>query len=244
MTNATWSNADTHIHSTVSDGVASPLEVLRWANEHTDLAVIAIADHNAIEGAIEAADAADSIGRVEVVVAQEVESADGHIIGLWTTERVPPGSDAMRTVAQIHEQGGLAVVAHPFAPRWWHRHGLCRGHTSVYDSVPFDAVEVANSTPLLFAANYRARLYQAFNRHRLAALGGSDAHIPSVIGTSWTRFPGSTAADLRRAIEERTTRGRGPKIQPHRGLVYARHVPTIKERDAERKAREEADGLR
>lgn len=244
MAHQRWSAADIHIHTTVSDGVATPVEVLRWANRHTDLAVIAIADHNAVAGALEAAEAAPKFGHVEVVVAQEVESSDGHIIGLWAGERIHPGLSAAETVEAIHAQGGLAVAAHPFAPRWWHRHGLCRGDKGIYDSVAFDAVEVANSTPLFAGGNLRARLYQMLNRHRLAATGGSDAHIPSVIGTSRTLFRGSTAQDLRAAIENRQTRVRGPRFQPHRSIVYARHVPAIKIRDAERRERERSDGIR
>jgi hypothetical protein len=157
---------------------------------------------------------------------------------LWTPKLIAPGMSAHDTVAEIHAQGGLAVAAHPYAPRWWHKHGLCRGETSVYDCVDFDGVEVANSTPLLLAANFRARAYWRANRHRLAATGGSDAHILSVIGTSRTLFPGSTAEDLRHAIEARTTRGHGPTFNPGRSFSYARKVPEIKERDRDRKARE------
>lgn len=229
MTRAGWSAADLHIHTTVSDGVASPLEVLKWVNLRTDLTVVAIADHNSVEGALEAAEAAPSMGPVAVVVAQEVESADGHIIGLWAPERVPPAMSATDTVDAIHDQGGVAIAAHPFAPLWWHRHGLCRGDRELYDSVPYDAVEVANSTPLLATGNLRARWYQLRNRHRLAATGGSDAHILSVIGTSRTLFRGHTPQDLRRAIEARETRVKGPRFQPTRGLRYARSVPRIKE---------------
>ena len=174
---------------------------------------------------------------------QEVESSQGHILGLWTPEIVTPGRSAAETVADIHAQGGLAVAAHPYAPRWWHKHGLCRGETDVYDCVDFDGVEVANSTPLLLAANLRARSYWRANRDRLAATGGSDAHMLSVIGTSRTLFPGRTAQDLRSAIESRTTKGHGPTFNPARLLFYAHKVPEIKERDRDRKAREAERGI-
>ncbi len=232
-----YSTADLHVHTTASDGTCTPAEVLEFASEATDLAVVAICDHNTTEGALEAASMAHRF-RVQVVVGQEVESAQGHILGLWAPERVRPGLPAERTVALIHEQGGLAVAAHPFAPRWWHKHGLCRGEREVYDSVEFDGVEVANSTPLLFLANFLARSYHRANLHRLAATGGSDAHMLSVIGTSRTSFRGVTAPQLRRALELRATRGQGPSFQPLRAYRYARKVPEIRERDAERKARE------
>jgi hypothetical protein len=145
---------------------------------------------------------------------------------------------AAETVAEIHRQGGLAIAAHPYAPRWWHKHGLCRGDTSIYDSADFDGVEVANSTPLLLAANFRARAYWRANRTRLAATGGSDAHMLSVVGTSRTLFPGTSAEDLRRAIAARCTTASGPTFNPVRSLSYARKVPEIKGRDRDRKARE------
>ncbi len=225
-----YSAADLHIHTTASDGTASPTEVLAWVAEETKLKVIAICDHNTNEGALEAAAVAGAYG-VEVVVSQEVESSDGHILGLWTPELIAPGMSAEATVAEIHRQGGLAVAAHPYAPRWWAHHGLCRGETEIYDRVCYDGVEVANSTPLLFFANFFARQYRRNNAQRLAATGGSDAHILSAIGTSRTLFPGSTAADLRRALEAHTTRGWGPSFNPIRGFSYARKVREIQERD-------------
>ena len=231
-----------HVHTTASDGTATPREVLEFVAARTNLSVVAICDHNTNEGALEAAEYASDYG-IEVVVGQEVESAQGHILGLWTPELVAPGRSAAETVADIHAQGGLAVVAHPYAPRCWHKHGLCRGETEVYDCVAFDGVEVANSTPMLLAANFRARRYWRANRERLAATGGSDAHMLSVIGTSRTIFPGSTAEDLRSAIESRTTRGTVPPSTPCAPFFYARKVPEIKERDRDRKAREAERGI-
>jgi len=237
-----YSAADLHIHTTASDGTASPTEVLEFVSQATDLSVIAICDHNTNEGALEAAASAHRFG-IDVVVGQEVESADGHILGLWTPEIVRPGMSAQETVATIHRQGGLAVAAHPFAPRYWHKHGLCRGEREVYDTVEFDGIEVANSTPLLFLANFHARGYQHANRSRLCATGGSDAHMLSVVGTSRTLFQGSTSEDLRTAMQARTTKGWGPSFQPLRAYRYARKVPEIMERDAERKAREAERGV-
>lgn len=236
-----YSAADIHIHTTASDGTATPRQVLEFVADNTDLSVIAICDHNTNEGALEAATYASDYG-IEVVVGQEVESAQGHILGLWTPALVAPGRSAAETVADIHAQGGIAIAAHPYAPRWWHKHGLCRGETEVYDTVAFDGVEVANSTPLLLAANFRARAYWRANRSRLAATGGSDAHMLSVIGSSRTVFPGSTAEDLRAAIESRETRGDGPTFNPARAIFYAGKVSEIKERDRDRKAREAERG--
>jgi len=245
MQSAPWSAADLHIHTTASDGVASPEMVLEWVCARTDLRVVAITDHNTNAGGIEAAELV-ATGRypVEVIVGQEVESSDGHIIGLWTPDLVRPGMPAAETVAAIHAQGGLAIAAHPFAPRFWARAGLDRGDRTLYDTVDYDAIEIANSTPLLFMSNWIARFYWTTHHRRLACTGGSDAHIPNVIGTSRTYFPGTTAADLRRAIETKQTRAALPGFSPRRSLRYARSVPTIMARDRERKVREIEAGIR
>ena len=231
-----YSSADLHLHTTASDGTASPTEVIAWIAEETDLRVAAICDHNTNVGALEAADVAHRHG-IEVVVGQEIESADGHILGLWTPKIVAPGMPAQATVDAVHRQGGLAVAAHPYAPKWWAHHGLCRGETETYDTVDYDGIEVANSTPLLFFANFHARRYWRANASRLAATGGSDAHILSAIGTSRTLFGGSTAADLRAALEARTTRGWGPSFNPLRSFAYARKVREIQARDRESRQR-------
>jgi len=240
-----WSAADLHIHTTASDGVATPSEVLEWVCERTDLKVIAIADHNTNLGAIEAA--ALAVERrlpVEVIVAQEVESADGHIVGLWTPGIVAPGLSAAKTVAAIHAQGGFAIAAHPFAPRFWSKAGLSRGNRGIYNNVDYDGIEIANSTPLLFVANWVARFYQLSHGDRFACTGGSDAHILPVIGTSRTYFPGETAADLRVALDERITTVSRPGFSPWRNLRYARHVAGIMRSDRDRKAREVGLGIR
>ena len=245
MRNEAWSAADLHIHTTASDGVATPAEVVDWVCGRTDLKVIAIADHNTNVGAIEAARIVRERGLpIEVIIAQEVESSDGHIIGLWTPELIRPGMNAADTVAAIHAQGGLAVAAHPFAPRLWSRAGLDRGNRGVYETVDYDAMEAANSTPLLFFANFAAQLYQHRNCDRFACTGGSDAHILWVIGTSRTYFPGETAEDLRTAIKERTTRVSRPGFSPRRNARYMLSVFHIMARDRERKAREVEAGIR
>jgi len=240
-----WSAADLHVHTTASDGVATPSEVLHWVCEKTDLRVIAIADHNTNLGAIEAAELAAREGlSIDVIVAQETESADGHIIGLWTPRLIRPGMDAASTIAAVHEQGGFAIAAHPFAPRFWSKVGLDRGKRSIYEVADYDGMEIANSTPLLFVANWVARVYQYRAGDRFARTGGSDAHILRAIGTSRTYFPGETADDLRLALEARLTTVTRPGLSPARNWHYARSVPHIRARDRERKAREVELGIR
>ena len=200
------SAADLHVHTTASDGTASPTEVLEWASEATDLAVVAICDHNTNEGALEAAGVAHRY-RVEVVVGQEVESTDGHILGLWTPEIIAPGRSAEHTVAEDSPSGRTRHRGPPFraalvAPtRAVPRRGI---------GIRSRAVRRHRGGQLHAAAPVRqlpGAQVRKQNRSRLSATGGSDAHMLSVVGTSRTSFPGSTAEDLRRALESRETSG-------------------------------------
>jgi predicted metal-dependent phosphoesterase TrpH len=60
-----------HIHSIASDGTASAAQILDHVECRTDLDVIAIADHERIEAAIECRRLARARGsRVEVIVGE------------------------------------------------------------------------------------------------------------------------------------------------------------------------------
>jgi predicted metal-dependent phosphoesterase TrpH len=202
--------ADLHMHTSFSDGWPTPDQVVDHVVENTDLDVIAITDHDTIEGAKRAADRAARVAKkLQVVIGEEVTSREGHILGLFLEKRVRPGMSAAATVHAIHDQGGLAVAAHPF----WRTQRMVRSGGRVHGvgwlaaELDFDAIEVENATPGFFVFNQMA--------HRMSVgleateIGSSDAHILDAIGRAHTEFRGRTAADLRKAIERgRTEAGR------------------------------------
>ncbi|HZQ48847.1 MAG TPA: CehA/McbA family metallohydrolase [Candidatus Dormibacteraeota bacterium] len=206
----TSGRADLHMHTDRSDGWPSPPALIDHVIENTDLDVISITDHDTIEGALRGADRAARLSsKLSVVIGEEVTSRDGHILALFIEKRVRPGMSAAATVHAIHEQGGLAVAAHPF----WRTQRMVRSGGTVHGvgwlaaDLDFDAIEVENATPGFYVFNQMA--------HRLnlglgaSELGSSDAHILDAIGRAYTEFRGRTAADLRKAIETgRTEAGR------------------------------------
>src|SRR5262245_43295863 len=108
--------ADLHVHSLWSDGMQPPEAIVRAAAGRVD--VLALTDHDAIQGARIARDYAHDhpeLG-VDVIVGEEVSTLNGHVLALYIEERIPPRLSAERTVELIHEQDGLAVAAHPFHP--------------------------------------------------------------------------------------------------------------------------------
>lgn len=192
--------ADLHMHTRFSDGWPSPGALVDHAAGLGDLDVIAITDHDTIEGALRAAElAADRPDAPAVIVGEEVSSRHGHILGLFLERRVRPGMTAAATVDAIHEQGGLAIAAHPF----WRTDRAGRGRAVhgvgwMAADLDFDAIEVENATPGFYLFNQLAhRLGEAAG---CAEVGNSDAHIVDAIGLAYTSFPGRTPEALRAAI--------------------------------------------
>jgi predicted metal-dependent phosphoesterase TrpH len=197
------------MHTNFSDGWPSPAELIDHVIEGTDLDVIAVTDHDTVEGALRAAERAARLSKLQVVIGEEVTSREGHILALFIEKRVRPGMSAAATVHAIHDQGGIAVAAHPFwrTQRMVRTGGRVHGVGWLAAELDFDAIEVENATPGFFVFNQMA--------HRLnlglgaSELGSSDAHILDAIGRAYTEFRGRSVEDLRKAIETgRTEAGR------------------------------------
>ena len=202
--------ADLHIHTKASDGTSGIVEILDHVEHRTDLDVIAITDHERIDAAVAARDMAEGHGlRVEVIVGEEITTRGGHLLGLFLSEPVPPLRSLRESIARVHDQGGLAIPAHPLVP-----YPLCaQGRTLRRlgaDPDPRyrpDALEVFNPT---FLGRLRHRTVVAFAAEvGLPPVGNSDAHAAEFIGQGWSTFRGRTAVDLRRAVENRETMWHG-----------------------------------
>jgi predicted metal-dependent phosphoesterase TrpH len=207
------------MHTNASDGWPTPQELVDHARKsHLDL--IAVTDHDTIEGALWAADLAAKWSRFHVIVGEEISSRNGHIVGLFLEKRIRPGMSAAATVHAIHDQGGLAVAVHPF----WRTEKRTRarpvhGVGWLAAELDFDAIEVENATPGFYVFNQLA--------HRLrvglgsSAIGGSDAHILDAVGRAYTEFPGKTPEALRDAINAGATAARRRRYKALGLMRYA-----------------------
>ena len=103
--------ADLHNHTYFSpDSILSPKQVVDRVHR-AGLDCIAITDHNTIRGGLAVREIADGF---QVIVGEEVRTADGEVLGLFLSEDIPRGLTAAETVARIKAQGGIAGVPHPF----------------------------------------------------------------------------------------------------------------------------------
>ena len=197
--------ADLHIHTLSSDGLNSPQEILEYVEENTNLDVIAITDHDDTEGALRARELwQQGDYSFDVVVGEEITTLSGHLLALDIKTCIRMFQPLERTIAEIHDQGGLAVVPHPLA---WYSSGLRRWRIESImaqpDHVHFDGIETFN--PSFAGRQTSAEAIALADRLGLAHVGGSDSHSVQTIGTAQTLFPGRTWADLRRAIVGRAT---------------------------------------
>jgi hypothetical protein len=216
--------ADLHMHTNYSDGTGSVEEVLAFAQQHTSLDVIAITDHDTIEGALRARDlVARGDYRFEVIVGEEISTREGHMLALFLEKPVAPGQSIERSIEQVHAQGGLAVVAHPFNRVF--RHSVQRSVMNrllAQPDVHPDGIETLNGS---FAGIGSSQLAMSLARrvYHWAETGGSDAHTPTAVGCARTIFTGTTAADVRASLLRRETAPLGTFWRTREYIAFVSH---------------------
>jgi predicted metal-dependent phosphoesterase TrpH len=203
--------ADMHLHTLYSDGTAEVQAVLDHVEHATDLDLVAIADHERIDGALRAREIHAAGGySFELVVGEEVTTRRGHVLALFLEERVPALRPVQETLERIHDQGGLAIAAHPLAPLTpsLGQRTLLQLHDDPDPRHHLDAIELMNPSAA-GRARRLARLHLNEHRLHLPGVGNSDAHVLEHIGTAWTWFPGRSAEDYRRAIHDNAVEADG-----------------------------------
>jgi predicted metal-dependent phosphoesterase TrpH len=226
----TWSKADLHIHSNHSDGLARIPEIMDYVQEKTDLSVIAITDHNTMEGAY-FAKSLEEMYDFDVVLGQEISSRSGHVIGLYIEKPIPAGLSVIETISRINEQEGITIIPHPFSNRGVFGPFGLDTFTSAINDMAFHALEVYNSIPYLGWAN-RAAAKMFTGGQGIAATGGSDAHILEGIGEGYTLFRGASADDLRAGINDLSTRAEAGPGGLSLAMRYALRIPRIRRQHA------------
>jgi len=146
--------------------------------------------------------------RVEVIVGEEVTTLGGHLLALWIETPVKPFRSLRSTIAAIHDQGGVAIPAHPLVP-----YPLCAQgfvlRRLLADEPRYrpDAIEAFNPTTL--GRPWHGRVVRFAEEHGLARVGNSDAHSLEAIGVGYTTFEGHDGAALRAALAAGETHHHG-----------------------------------
>jgi predicted metal-dependent phosphoesterase TrpH len=153
------------------------------------LGAIAIADHNQISGALAARALVAGHDDLMVIVAEEVKTSEGEVIGMFLEELIPRGLTFNETLSLIKEQGGLVYVPHPFD-----RMRTTPSYRLLVENVHrIDVIEIYNARNYLASFNVEAERFAS--KYNLAAGAGSDAHVVQGIGRAMLRMPRFSGRD-------------------------------------------------
>jgi predicted metal-dependent phosphoesterase TrpH len=141
---------------------------------------IAIADHGTAEGGLRI----QSMAPFPVIVAEEILTPNGEIMGMFLKETIPSGLSLTRTIECIRAQDGLVCTPHPFDT--FARSGL---GSEVLEEIAgeIDVIEVFNARSPFPQPSSKALNFAL--KHGIATSAGSDAHTLREIGNAFIEMP-------------------------------------------------------
>jgi len=169
-----------HMHTRASKDSLVQVRKLLSHCQRKGIDRIAITDHNAIEGAMEA----KSLDPARVIVGEEIATTQGELLGYFMSEWVPPNLDPMMAIEHLRAQGAMISVAHPLdTTRKYHWENKALAVIAPH----LDAIETFNARCLSDVPNQRALMFA--QEHDLLKTIGSDAHTLWEVGRATLRMP-------------------------------------------------------
>jgi len=171
--------ADMHIHTEYSMDCTMPLDKIIARCQELGINCVAIADHGTIEGGLRMRELAP----FTVIVAEEILTPYGEIMGMFLKEDIPNGLSVEETIAQIKAQGGLVCIPHAFDI--FRPSALGEKIEEIAEQI--DVIEVFNSRSPLLRSSAKALSFA--EKYAIPQSAGSDAHTPSEIGNAYVEIP-------------------------------------------------------
>jgi hypothetical protein len=173
--------ADFHVHPYPGDGSLPTWELQREA-ERRGLDVLAVTGHNNRFGLEVGRLVKLDPGGAILIPGQEITTPSFHLVAVGTERLIDWRLTAREAIAAIHEQGGVAIAAHPVPASW-----------RVEDPNALralDGAEVAHPSQAAFSSSRRefALFFQRVSalNPRLSPIGSSDFHMTAPLGRSRT----------------------------------------------------------
>ena len=171
--------ADLHVHTEYSMDCSMTLDTVIERCQQLGINCIAIADHGTIEGALEM----QHLAPFTVVVAEEVLTPHGEIMGMFLKETIPNGLSVEQTIAQIRAQDGIVCIPHAFDTF----RPSALGEKIVEEiAQQIDVIEVFNARCLLQRSADKALAFA--RKYNTVQSAGSDAHTPGEIGNAYVEM--------------------------------------------------------
>lgn len=207
-----------HVHTRCSfDSVLSPATIIARARQ-LQIDVLIVTDHNTIQGSRNAQSLARGNPSI-VVTAAEYQSEKGDIIGLFLKEEIR-SRHSQEIIRQIHAQGGLVVLPHPY-----------KGHA--LDDELLVGADLIESYNARCSESDNARAHQLAREWNRPFLAGADAHCSLEISAAWNEFfadPPNNESALREHLLHTSLR---ITTEPVSSLCcpYSQLIKSIKTRD-------------
>jgi len=206
--------ADLHIHTKYSMDCDTPLDKIVARCNKLGINCIAIADHGTIEGALRM----QEIATFPVIVAEEILTPDGEIMGVFLKDSIPSGSSVRETIAHIKEQDALVCLPHPFDTLRRLRLSEPELEAMVAD---IDIIEAFNARSPFAWPTLKAQAFA--DKHGLAKCAGSDAHSIFEIGRAYVEMPEfGDKDDYLQALRAGTIAGKKSSLFIHFLSIWAR----------------------
>ncbi|MFH1752175.1 MAG: PHP domain-containing protein [archaeon] len=199
-----YNKFDLHCHTTYSnDANITPKELVMQAKK-VGLKGIALTDHETTKGWSEALKEGKKQGII-VIKGEERKvyfrkKKVGELIGLFLKKELK-SCEVMEVIEEIHSQKGLVIVPHPFD---YFRNDF-KDFKMVHQEV--NAIEALNARSFMTKFNDKAFAYA--KKHKIAVVGGSDAHFKEEIGKAYTLTTAKNETELKKEILAKKTMAEG-----------------------------------
>lgn len=198
---------DMHVHSVYSEDSLNDPAMIVDSYRRTGVLPL-VCDHNTTTGSGIVYNAIRKISTdVPLIIAEEVMTRQGEVIGLFLSSVVPAYLDIRETLEIIHGQGGLALLPHPFCSfrgsRLWEDY-----RSEVITAI--DIVEGFNGR--IIHPRENAAAWEFAGRYGKPVSVGSDSHCPEDLGRYWLELePFSTPEELMKSLRPEHVRYLVPK---------------------------------
>ncbi len=125
-----------------------------------------------------------SLAPFRVIVAEEILTPHGEIMGMFLKETIPSGLSIKQAISEIKAQDGLVSIPHPFDTF----RGLRLDSKELEALVgQIDVIEVFNARGPFLKPSIKAQAFA--QKYDIPGTAGSDAHTIGEIGNAYIEMP-------------------------------------------------------
>ena len=173
-----------HIHTSHSCDSLLSIRLLALLCRLNAVDCIAVCDHNTISGAIKAKQYFLK-HHINVIIGEEIFTADGEIIGLFLNSEIPAGLSSEETAERIMAQGGMVYIPHPYDAK---RYKTVLRTDKIKKLAPVtDFIEIYNGRNIenSFSQKQQETADKYTDPSQTVRVAGSDAHAWFEVGRNY-----------------------------------------------------------